>query len=102
MTKKKIILLCDIIIDLNLVICICSVILFILFSKLKLTAKIENDSFGEEQTKVTDDSQQNKNQQEQHQQYLGDTSQGLPHFKPVEITEPLPGTTFKKMFFLFS
>ncbi|XP_046844164.1 transcription factor RFX3-like [Xenia sp. Carnegie-2017] len=59
-------------------------------SKLKLTAKIENDSFGEEQTKVTDDSQQNKNQQEQHQQYLGDTSQGLPHFKPVEITEPLP------------
>ena len=60
-------------------------------SRLKLTTKIENESFGEEQSHGSEDSQQTKNQQEQHQQYLGDTSQGLPEFKSVQITEPLPG-----------
>ncbi|XP_028412989.1 transcription factor RFX3-like isoform X3 [Dendronephthya gigantea] len=59
-------------------------------SRLKLTTKIENESFGEEQSRAGEDSQQTKNQQEQHQQYLGDISQGLREFKPVQATEPLP------------
>ena len=64
-----------------------------LTSRLKLTTKVENEPYGDEQSQGGEDSQQTKNQQEQHQQYLGDISQGLPEFKPVQTTtEPLPGT----------
>lgn len=73
-----------------------------LCSRLKLTTKIENESFGEEQSQGSEDSQQTKNQQEQHQQYLGDTSQGLPEFKSVQITEPLPGMLPLHYIFQFS
>lgn len=66
--------------------------IFFSSSRLKLTTKVENESFGDEPSRGGEDSQQTKNQQEQHQQYLGDISQGLPEFKPVLTNEPLPGT----------
>lgn len=70
-------------------------------SRLKFSTKVENESFGDEPGRAGEDSQQTKNQQEQHQQYLGDVSQGLPEFKPVQTTKLLPGMK-NKCFYLCS
>ncbi|CAB3995900.1 DNA-binding RFX2-like isoform X1 [Paramuricea clavata] len=71
-------------------------------SRLKLTTKVENESFGDEPSRGGEDSQQTKNQQEQHQQYLGDISQGLPEFKPVLTNEPLPDGISNQDILVFS
>ena len=55
---------------------------------------MENESSdAEEQNRGNgnEDVQPQKSQQEQHQQYLGDISQGLPAFPQILATEPLPG-----------
>ena len=66
-----------------------------IFLRLKPATRMEASEAGESASQsqaVSTDQQAQQNQMQQHQQYLGDVTQGLPEFDELDLKDcPLPG-----------
>lgn len=69
--------------------------MFLIYNRLKPAARLASDESGDTPSHspaMTADQQAQQSQMQQHQQYLGDVTQGLPEFEELDLKGvPLPG-----------